>query len=96
MPRGDERQELPHQEFGFCGVWQEDHGEEPVRVDVMEVFPEGCHHLARGCGSVDAVERPQFRVVEGTRAPLLRRSGGWGRHGNPVLVQCCASRGGVP
>ena len=26
-----------------CGVRQGDHGEEPVRVDVLEVFPEGCH-----------------------------------------------------
>ena len=26
---------------------------------------------------MDAVERPQFRVVEGTRAPLLRWSGSW-------------------
>ena len=48
------------------------------RVDVAEVFPGGCHQLDRGRGSVDAVERPQFGVVEGTRAPLLRRSGGGG------------------
>ena len=95
-PGGDERLQLPHKDFGCWGVWQGDHGEEPVEVDVKEVFPEGCHQLARGRGSVDAVERPQFRVVEGTRAPLLRRSGGWGGHGHPVLVQRCASRGGVP
>ena len=91
-PGGDERLELPHKDFGCCGVWQGDHGEEPVGVDVTEVFLEGCHQLARGCGSVDAVERSQFRVVEGTRAPLLRRSGGWGGHGHPVLVGRCASR----
>ena len=80
-PRGDERLELPHKDFSCCGVWQGDHGEEPVRVDVTEVFPEGCHQLARGCGSVDAVERSQFCVVEGTRAPLLRRPGRWGGPG---------------
>ena len=44
---------------------------------------------------MDAVERSQLRVVEGTRASLLRRPGGWGGHGHPVLVQgagegCCA------
>ena len=75
---------------------EQDHGEEPVRVDVTELFPEDCHQLARGRGSVNAVERPQFRVVEKTRAPLLRRSGGWGWHGHPVLFQRCASQGGVP
>ena len=95
-PGGDERLELPHKHFGCCGVWQGDHGEEPVRVDVTEVFPEGCHQLARGPGSVDAVERPQFRVIEGTRAPLLRRSGGWGGHGHSAVVQRCTGRGGVP
>ena len=95
-PGGDELHELPHEEFGCLGLWQGDHGEEPVRVDATEVFPEGCHQLARGRGSMDTVERPQFRAVEGTRAPLLRRSGGRGGHGHPGLVQRCASRGGVP
>ena len=95
-PGNDEPLELPHKDSGCCGVWQGDHGEEPVRVNVTEVFPEGCHQLARGCGSVDAVERSQFRVVEGTRAPLLRQPGGRGGHGHPVLVQRGASRGGVP
>ena len=42
-PGDDERLELPHKDFGCCGVRQEDHGEEPARVDVLEVFPEGCH-----------------------------------------------------
>ena len=40
---GDERLELSHKDFGCCGVWQGDHGEEPARVDVLEVFQEGCH-----------------------------------------------------
>ena len=40
---GDKRLELPHKDFGCCGVGQGDHGEEPVRDDVQEVFPEGCH-----------------------------------------------------
>ena len=43
---------------------------------------------------MDVVERPQFRFVEGTRAPLLWRSGGRGGHGHPVLVQCRVSREG--
>ena len=73
-----------------------EYGEKPVRVDVTEVFPEGGHQLARGRGSVDVVERPQFRFVEGTRALLLWRSGGRGGYGHPVLVQCRVSRGGVP
>ena len=30
---------------------------------------------------MDPVERPQFRVVEGTRASSLRWPGGWGGHG---------------
>ena len=59
-------------------MWQGDHGEEPVRVDVTEVFLEGCHQFARGCGSVDAVERSQFCVVEGTGAPPLPWPGGGG------------------
>ena len=93
-PGNDERLELQDKELRCCGVWQGD--KEPVRVDVTEVFREGCHQLARGRGSVDAVERSQFHVVEGTCAPLLRRPGGWGGHGHPVLVQRGASRGGVP
>ena len=52
--------------------------EKPVRVDVAEVFPEGGHQLARGRGSVDVVERLQFRVFEGICALLLWRSGGRG------------------
>ena len=92
LPGADERLGLPHKDSGCCGVWQGDHGEEPVRVDVTEVFPEGCHQLAGGRGSVDTVQRSQLRVVEGTRASLLRRSGGWGRYGHPILVQRCASR----
>ena len=40
---GDERLELPHKNFSCCGVWQRDHGEMPVLVDVTEVFPEGFH-----------------------------------------------------
>ena len=94
-PGGDERLELPNKDFGCCGVRRGDHGEEPVRVDVLEVFPEGCHQLARGCGSVEAVERPQFRIVEGTRAPSLRWPGGWGGHGLPVLVRRGARRGAL-
>ena len=46
--------------------------------------------------ATSSLERPQFRFVEGTRPPLLRRSGGWGGHGHPVLVQCRVSWGGVP
>ena len=42
-PGGDERLEVPHKDFGCCGVWEGDHGEEPARVDVLEVIPEGCH-----------------------------------------------------
>ena len=42
-PGGDERLELPHKDFGCCGVWQGDHGEELARVNVLEVFPEGWH-----------------------------------------------------
>ena len=95
-PGGDERLELSHKDLGCRGMWQGDYGGKPVRVDVTEVFPEGGHQLARGRGSVDVVERPQFRFVQGTRAPLLWRSGGRGGHGHPVLVQCCVSRGGVP
>ena len=95
-PGGDERLELSHKDLGCRGMWQGDYGEKPVRVDATEVFPEGGHQLARGRGSVDVVERLQFRVVEGTRAPLLWRLGGRGRHGHPVLVQCRVSRGGVP
>ena len=95
-PGGDERLELPHKDFGCCGVRQGDHGEEPARVDVLEVFRQGCHYLARGCGGVDAVERPQFRVVEGTGAPPLRWPGGSGGHGLSVLVRCGASQGGLP
>ena len=75
-PGGDERLELSHKDLGCQGMWQGDYGEKPVRVDVTEVFPEGGHQLARGRGSVDVVERLQFRVVEGIRAPLLWRSGG--------------------
>ena len=45
---------------------------------------------------MDGVDRPQFRVVKGVRVPPLWWSGGWGGHGLPVLVQCCASRGGCP
>ena len=82
-PGGDERLELPHKDFGCCGVWQGDHGKEPVRDDVTGLFPEGCHQLARGCGSVDAVERSQFRVVKGTPAPLLRWPGGRGGAWSP-------------
>ena len=37
-PGGDERLELPHKDFGCCGVRQGDHGEEPVRVDVLQVL----------------------------------------------------------
>ena len=95
-PGGDERLELPHKDFSCCGMRQVGHGEEPARVDVLEVFPEGCHYLARGCGGVDFVEPLQFRGVEGTRAPLLQWPGGWGGHCLLVLVRCGASRGGVP
>ena len=95
-PGGDERLELLHKDLGRRGMWQGDYGKKPVRVDVTEVFPEVGHQLARGRGGVDVVERPQFRLVEGTRAPLLWRSGGRGGHGHPVLVQCRVSRGGVP
>ena len=42
-PGGDERLELPHKDLDCCGVRQGDHGEEPARVDVLEVFQEGCH-----------------------------------------------------
>ena len=45
---------------------------------------------------MDAVERPEFRVVEGTRVGLLRWPGGSGGHVLPVLVRCGASQGGVP
>ena len=62
----------------------------------MEVFPEGGHQLARGRGSVDLVERPQFRFIEGTHSPVAVAVGGAGGHGHPVLVQCRVSRGGVP
>ena len=74
----------------------------PVR-DVTEVFPEGCHQFSRGCGSVDAVERSQFRVVEGTRAPLLRWPRGSGgmvsrSWSSVVLVgeECCEVVPGFP
>ena len=40
-PGGDKRLELPNKDFGCCGVQQGNHGEEPARVDVLEVFPEG-------------------------------------------------------
>ena len=95
MSGGDERLELSHKNLGCLGMWQGDYGEKPVRVHVTEVFPEGVHQLARGRGSVDVVERLQFRFCERTRAPLLWRSGGRGGHGHPVLVQCRVSRGGV-
>ena len=95
-PGGDERLELSHKDLGCWGTWQGDYSQKPVRVDVTEVFPEGGHHLARGRGSVDVVERPQFPFIEGTHAPLLWRLGGRGGHGHPVLVQCRVSRGGVP
>ena len=42
-PWADEHLELPHKDFGCCGVRQGDHGEEPARSDILEVFPEGCH-----------------------------------------------------
>ena len=41
---------------------------------------------------MDAVERPQFRVVEETRAPLLRWPGAWGVlvwEGCPLVVPGC-------
>ena len=95
-PGGDERLELSHKDLGCRGMWQGDYREKPVRVDVTEVFPEGGHQLARGRGSVDVVERLQFRVVEGIRAPLLWRSAGRGGPGHPVLVQCRVRLGGVP
>ena len=95
-PGGDERLELSHKDLGCRGMWQGDYGEKPVPVDVTEVFPEGGHQVARGRGSVDVVERPQFRFVEGIRTPLLWRSGGRGGHGHPVLVQCRVPLGGVP
>ena len=75
-PGDDERLELPHKDVGCCGVRQGDHGEEPVRVDVREVFPEGCYQPARVCGGVDAVERPQLCVAKRVLAPPLRWSGG--------------------
>ena len=87
-PGGDERLELSHKDLGCRGMWQGDYGEKPVRVDATGV--------ARGRGSVDVVERLQFHVVEGTRAPLLWRSGGPGGHGHLVLGQFRVSWGGVP
>ena len=72
----DERLELPHKSVSCCGVWQGNHGEEPVWVDVLEVFPEGRHQSARGSVDVNAVKRPQFRVVKGVRVPPLCRSRG--------------------
>ena len=42
-PRTDEPLELPHKDFDCCGVRQGDRGEKPARVDVPEVFLEGCH-----------------------------------------------------
>ena len=93
-PGVDERLELSHKDLGCRGMWQGDNGEKPVRV--TEVFPEVGHQLARGRGSVDVVERPQFSLVKGTRVPLLWRSGGRGGHGHPVFVQCRVSRGGLP
>ena len=77
-PGADERLELSQRDLGCRGMWQGDYSKKPVRVDVTEVFPEGGHQLARGRGSVDVVERLQFRVVQGIRAPLLWRSGGAG------------------
>ena len=94
--RADERLELPHRDVCGCGVRREDRGEEPVWVDVLEVFPEGCHQPARGCVGVDVVDCPQFRFLKEVRVPQLWLSGGWGGHGLPVLVRCGASRGGVP
>ena len=96
VPRVTSAMELPHKDVGCCGMRQGDHGEEPVRVEVLEVFPEGCHQPAPGCGGVDAVKRPHFRVVKGVRVPPLRWSGGWGGNGLPVPVRCGVSREGVP
>ena len=57
-PGGGERLELLHKDVGCCGVRQGDGGEEPVRVEVLEVFPEGCHQPSRGsvflcCGGLE-------------------------------------------
>ena len=96
-PGGDERPELPHTDVGCCGVRQRDYGKEPVRVDVLEVFPEGCHQPARGCGGVDVVDRPQFRVVKGVRVPPLWWPGGWGGAWSPGPgpVWCQLGRGAL-
>ena len=79
MPRGDKPLELPHKDSGCWGVWQGDLGEEPVRVDVTEVSPEGCHQLARGRGSVDAVEHLSSASSKGPAPPCcVGRAGGGG------------------
>ena len=70
-PRGKERLELRHKDVGCCGMRQGGHGEELLRVDVLEAFPGGCQQPARGCGGVDAVDRPEFLVVKGVRVPSL-------------------------
>ena len=45
---------------------------------------------------MDAVDRPQFRVVKGVRVPPWWWSLAFGGHGLPVQVQCGASRGEGP
>ena len=77
-PGADKRLELQHKDVGCCGVQQGDHCEEPVRVDVLEVFREGCHQPAGGCGGVDAVERPQRRQRGPVFLRCVCRGGGGG------------------
>ena len=85
-PGTDKCVELPYGDVSGCGVRQWDHGKEPVRVDVLEVSPEGCHLPAWGCVGVDVVDCPQFRFVKEVRVPPLWWSAGWRGHGLPVLV----------
>ena len=97
QPRGDECLELPHGDVCRCGVRQGDHGEEPVRVDVLEVFPDGCHQPARGCVGVDVLDCPQSRLVKEVRVPPLwwsgRCGGAWSA--GPGLVWCQPGRGAL-
>ena len=81
-PGGDEGLQLPHKDVCGCAVRQGNHCEEPVWVDVLEVFPGGCNQPARECVCVDVVDRAQFRVVKVVRVPRLWWS--WGVGGGMV------------
>ena len=88
--------ELPQKDSGCCGVLQGDHGEEPVQVDVTEVFPNGCQQLTRGFEVWGLI----LRVLDAFRPRGATWSGQvisslTGRSGGPSMTHLLPG-GGVP